>query len=111
MRLPPDKQARGERGWQEGGWGKEVETAATIKITTTVARQMMMLLLFLLLVIEHAAARLGVEKELADVLRATRSAVFLWLIYTLNLCRNFIYKLLPKRQKLRLAADDAAAVD
>lgn len=36
--------------------------------------------------------------------------LFLWLIYTLNLRRNFIYKLLPKRQKLRLAAT-AASVD
>lgn len=58
----------------------------------------------------------GVAKELPDVPHCAacyvpRAALlFLWLIYTLNLRRNFIYKLLPKRQKLRLAAT-AASVD
>lgn len=58
----------------------------------------------------------GVAKELPDVPHyaacyVPRTALlFLWLIYTLNLRRNFIYKLLPKRQKLRLAAA-AASVD
>lgn len=61
----------------------------------------------------YSSARLGVAKgtsRMCYVLRALLLLLLLlWLIYTLNLRRNFIYKLLPKRQKLRLAA--AAAVD